>query len=183
MTGYTQGYGWPYPSRLDGPNPNQVRDLAEAVESTLATIDASIDGADVALDARIDALDVRTTDIETTLTDDGIQTLAVTAASGWTATATYRKWGFVLSTHLIFTRTGGTITGPSNGDVTNSTMGTITNTALRPAVPMWNFAAGGGSMGGCRINTDGVCLLFALHANASIANGSTCEVSATYLVP
>ncbi len=106
----------------------------------------------------------------------------VTAASGWSVvTQLYRQRNGIAMISISFSRTGSAITVPANGNITNSTMGTLAS-GRRPII---EAHAGGGPTGpvaSVYINTSGAIVLSAVSSGATIPTGFDLDVNATFIV-
>jgi hypothetical protein len=115
--------------------------------------------------------------------DNGLQSLGITAGTGWTlGTATYRRFGPMLHMTATFTRTGATITGGANSDISNSHLGTVDDADLFPQTRVWFYAECNGLLGGATISDAGSMLLVALHTTAAVASGNVVTLSTSWTI-
>lgn len=97
-------------------------------------------------------------------------------AAGWDVTDYYaRRSGDLLQFRVIASRTGGTISVPANGDITNVTVATLGADAhgnLSIAQPIYGSGAGGRICSGSINPATGVIQLTAVSGGADIVNGN-----------
>lgn len=106
-------------------------------------------------------------------------TTGCTASTGWSLTsfAASRRDNAV-SVNLTFTRTGSNLTIPSDGDITNVQVATITNTALRPLVAM---AMGGSPVISGYAASAGDVSLVAVAPGVTVKTGDTFRLCGSWL--
>lgn len=115
--------------------------------------------------------------------DSGDVTNVLTAATGWSVAAqTSRKQGKLVTITFAITRTGSSISGTSDGNLTNVEMATVA-TGWRPFQDVAASGASGnaGIMWGGFINESGTMAVGCISPNQSIPNGATLSGSATYI--
>lgn len=106
-----------------------------------------------------------------------------TGSTGWTGSASSRYCivsGWCYGTFL-FTRTGGTLTVPVDGDLTNVAVGTITDTVTYPilSVPL---GPGAGRIAAGTLASTGLITLTATTPGASIINGDVVTLAGSWPV-
>lgn len=155
MASTTPIYGWAVADLTDAPNgPGQMGSLAADIESTLDTAGVHDSGA---------------------LTSG----ITITAASGWTLTHSRRLRNGTLFITLLATRTGGTITGPSNGNFGNTLVATLP-VGYRPYARLSAHYSATSTSGGSLLDTDGTWTLTDCHPTATIVNGDNVRASFTF---
>ena len=125
------------------------------------------------LDARLDALEA----------DSGNLTNILTASSGWSiAVQTARKIGRVVTLTFAVQRTGATISGTSDGNLTNVQIASAA-AGWRPPddIPISGGGGNAGVMWSGYLNESGVLAIGALSPNQSVATGDTLTGGATFL--
>lgn len=106
-----------------------------------------------------------------------------TIGSGWTlSSATSRVAAGVCTITVIATRTGGTITASSDGNIADTVVGTLTS-SYRPlsATTQWTYDKGGVADGSVSIGTDGICTIKTLSPTATIVNTDNVSFTATFV--
>jgi hypothetical protein len=129
MPDVTPNYGLRIP-KADGTDliiPDDIRIPVTSIDTILKTNSNGITSGDAALQAQIDALKTRLDAFDTT--DPTLSTTpgtAITVSAGWTLSGeTAYKFGKFAVLSFTFTRTGGTIAGQAEGNITNIGMGIL----------------------------------------------------------
>lgn len=107
----------------------------------------------------------------------------ITAASGWDiASQQGRKQDGTAYISVLFTRTGGTITVGTNGDITNTQLATLTTAWQRASGANINLSHDGftGPIASGYINASQQLFIGATVPGATIANGTSVGFNATY---
>lgn len=110
MPGSTPTYAYPYPLNTDAPDgPAQIQALADRME-------------------------VQTTRLDDAIDDSGLLTnMGITAATGFSVSdKAHRIIGKMLFGRVQFTRTGGTLSFGTAGELADTPLGTIDSSALWP---------------------------------------------------
>jgi hypothetical protein len=177
----TPTYGFEYETPLTKPGITLTGDsdgsspiLAEQVETALAGIDARL----AAAEGDISVLQAASP------SDTGWIALGVTAASGYSVTTNqYRHWGPVVSVVIVLTRTGGAFTANSAGNVTDTTLCTITTAAAIPALQTYCAIQCSVTSGSALMNTNGTVVIADMHANSVISTDDVVRISQTFFSP
>lgn len=147
--------------------------LAEQVDAVIAGIDTRLTGAEggiAALEAGV-------------VHDSGWIALGVTPAGGYDVTTSlYRHWGPVVSIHIILTRTGGNFPANSAGNVTDTTLCTVTTTAARPSQTTYAAIQATVTSGTALLNTNGAVVIADMHSNSVITTDDVVRIMTTYFV-
>lgn len=107
---------------------------------------------------------------------------ATTVASGWSVVwASSRNRGGVVTVSVRMRRTGGTISVPSNGNVSNVVLCRLTNTLIRPFQygTLTTSSAGASMLAYC--NSEGQIILTSTVPNVSITSGTEFVLTGTWV--
>lgn len=106
----------------------------------------------------------------------------VTSASGWNVTSVIvrRFFGVFVGINVIVERTGGTITVPADGNVSNQLLATVTDPDWLPAQYQPLVAASDGRVVSGYIGTTGNLTLSALGGTGNIGTGFPVQLSGIY---
>jgi hypothetical protein len=108
-------------------------------------------------------------------------TVTYTADPGWSIDSFYGAVsGKSVHIYVNFTRTGGTITVPADGNITNSTVLTL-GAAFWPIQPIGLATGGAGVMAACYISSAGLMQVGAFLPGQTITNGRALSASGTWL--
>lgn len=147
--------------------------LAEQVDAVIAGIDTRLTGAEggiAALEAGV-------------VHDSGWIALEVTPAGGYDVTTSlYRHWGPVVSIHIILTRTGGNFPANSAGNVTDTTLCTVTTTTAQPSQTTYAAIQCTVTSGTALLNTNGAVVIADMHSNSVITTDDVVRIMTTYFV-
>lgn len=176
----TPNYGFEYETPQSKPGITLTGDidgsapiLAEQIDNALAGVDSRLTTAEGSL-ATLQAGVVH---------DTGWVALGTTAAGGYTVTTTlYRHWGPVVSILIVLTRTGGSFTANSAGNVTDTTLCTITTATALPQNQTYAAIQMSVTSGSALINTNGTVVIADMHANSVISTDDVVRISTTYFV-
>lgn len=106
----------------------------------------------------------------------------MTAGTGWTAVSfTGRKTCGITSVWVVVNRSGATLTGDSQGNITDETMATIPAGWRPPADTGVIFNRGSVNIGGGTIQTDGQCVLNCSVPNGTVINGANVSFYASWV--
>lgn len=106
----------------------------------------------------------------------------MTAGTGWSAVSfTGRRTCGITSVWVVVSRTGATLTGDSQGNITDETMATIPSGWRPPADTGVVFNRGGVNIGGGTIQTDGQCVLNCSVPNGTVINGANVSFYASWV--
>ena len=176
----TPTYGFEYETPLTKPGITLTGDengeapiLAEQVDTALAGQDVRI----AAVESSVAGLEAASP------SDTGWIALGVTAAGGYSvSTSLYRHWGPVVSILIVLTRTGGNFTANSAGNVTDTTLCTVTTTTARPQNQTYTAIQMSVTSGSALVNTNGSIVIADMHANSVITTDNVVRISTTYFV-
>jgi hypothetical protein len=119
------------------------------------------------------------------LTDTGWVTSGFTTAAGWdVAVCRYRIiGGLICNLQFYGTRTGGTITSGSTGDIANTGLISTIPTAARPPLDIPAIARIDTShMAVCQVTNAGTLTLLAASPDNNILDGDVCVVNSVYFL-
>lgn len=130
----------------------------------------------------------------TPISDSGWTLSGLTVAPNWSGIADsvgntgsglkggMRKIGSLVELRFRVTRTGTTLTANAQGNIGDTLVCTINNTAFRPSGNIYaTFDLGPGKgTGGCRIEPDGTVNVVDAYPTATIAAGTQIQVAANY---
>lgn len=137
---------------------------------------------------------IRTSLAPTPTTDTGWTLSGLTVAANWSGLADsvgntgsglkggMRKIGNHVELRFRATRGGTTLTANAQGNIGDTLVCTINNTAFRPSgnvYAIFDFGPGMGT-GGCRIEPDGTINVVDAYPSAKIAPGNIIQISANY---
>jgi hypothetical protein len=107
----------------------------------------------------------------------------VTAASGWalSGTSTYRERNGIAMVSIGLTRTGGAITVPTGGNITNTGVAVL-GVGYRPIMEAWVGTGPSGPVASAYINTSGSVILTAVSHAATIPTGFDIDLNGTFIV-
>lgn len=115
--------------------------------------------------------------------DSGWVTSFLSSASGWSVTgggtSRIRQVGPWVFIRIDVTRTGGTITVPASGDITNQTIATL-NPEWRPDWPQPLTSAESGRVASFMVNSAGSVRLHAVGGSTNINNGNVMSLRGFY---
>lgn len=164
MAGTTTLYGFPYPGPDDPDNvPGDIQALAEAIEATISGL----------------------------ITDTGDQSnLSVTPGANWAvSSAAYRVLlGKLMLVTFNVTYSGADITAGAAGDthpgnMADTTMLTVQDTAKRPTTNQIAEAKATFTGGTAQLNTAGVLQIVDMHTSSKISSGDNVLTSFCYGLP
>lgn len=106
----------------------------------------------------------------------------IVASAGWSITvATYVRHEGVATINISGTRTGADIVAPASGDISNSEIGTITDSRMRPRTQCFMVSQGTGRVLTGYITGAGSTGISATVPNTTISTGDSWSFSTTYV--
>jgi hypothetical protein len=127
------------------------------------------------------------------VSDTGWTLAGITVAGGWSGVADangnasnlkggMRKIGSLVELRFRVTRSGAALTANAQGNIGDTLVCTINNTAYRPAGNIYStFDLGPGrGTGGCRIEADGTVNVVDAYPTAKINSGDQIQITAMY---
>jgi len=155
---------------ISGSN-NTITNIAQSAVTGLATALSDLDDADDALSDRIDDLE----------DDSGVLTTGITAIAGWTLVDQFRhRVGKVITWRVIVTRSGGTISVGSTGDINNVAIALLP-AGWRPGFEVVASGADSGALAQGYVDTDGQVYLAAVSPTSTIVNGTFITLGGTLI--
>lgn len=158
----TPNHNLPFPDDDDNTDvPQYVQALAEATDTALTNL----------------------------VPNSGVQTnLAVIGSTvdGWSETVAREHVidGRVMFVRMQFTRTGAQLDASDAGNITDVTVGTITDASKRPAMDIPGVFRASLTSGACQISAAaGVIRIVDMHSTSRIEPGHTVDIYATYPLP